>query len=60
MVILGALPFSIFDTYGQPPIRAFILLLVGIGLFIIVCMGVPWIASAVDKKPTTDKKQNVN
>jgi hypothetical protein len=33
-----------------------ILGLVGIGLIIIVCMGVPWIANSLDKKPATDKK----
>jgi hypothetical protein len=31
---------------------------IGIGLIITVCIGVPWIAYAVDKKPASDKKPN--
>ena len=50
---------AFFATQGNV-IQLLILGLVGIGLIIIICIGVPWIASVVDKKPATDKKLNDN
>jgi hypothetical protein len=57
MVMLATVAF--FATQGNV-IQLLILGLVGIGLIIIICIGVPWIASVVDKKPATDKKLNDN
>lgn len=51
IVILAALAVGPFGNLVQGAILA----LVGIGLIFIVCIGGPWIASAVDKKPASDK-----